>query len=55
MLYCRSGARSQIALQKLKELGLTQVYDLGDYNRAQALVESWQAVSLDGNEVPLGI
>jgi len=42
LIYCRSGARSQIATQRLKEFGLTQVYDLGEYNRAQSIVASVQ-------------
>ena len=31
-LYCRSGARSHIAAQKLLDLGYTRVYDLGGLN-----------------------
>lgn len=40
MLYCRSGNRSQIALQKLQQKGLTQVYDLGGFGRAKQIVEA---------------
>jgi rhodanese-related sulfurtransferase len=29
LLYCRSGRRSQLAAEKLSDLGYTQVYDLG--------------------------
>jgi rhodanese-related sulfurtransferase len=38
LLYCQSGTRSQIATEKLRELGLTSVYDLGSKSRAEALV-----------------
>jgi rhodanese-related sulfurtransferase len=44
LVYCYSGARSQNATQKLKDLGLTRVYDLGDFNRAKSIVESVQPV-----------
>jgi len=57
LFYCRSGARSQIAMQKAKDLGLSQVYDLGDFNRAKAIVESHQAAAGNSvtseNEVPV--
>lgn len=42
LVHCRSGARSQIATQKLKDMGMTQVYDLGDFERAKVIVESMQ-------------
>ncbi|MDX1812975.1 MAG: rhodanese-like domain-containing protein, partial [Gammaproteobacteria bacterium] len=42
LFHCRSGARSQIATQKMQKLGLNNVYDLGDYDRAKAIVESIQ-------------
>jgi rhodanese-related sulfurtransferase len=29
LLYCRSGRRSQLAAEKLSDLGYTRVYDLG--------------------------
>jgi len=55
LLYCRSGARSQIATQKLKDLGMTQVFDLGDFNRAKNIVESQQTTITSGNEVPVAV
>ena len=37
LLFCNSGARSQIALHKLQAHGLKNVYDLGPYKRAEQL------------------
>jgi len=42
LFHCRSGARSQIATKKLKDMGLNNVYDLGDFERAKTIVESMQ-------------
>jgi len=56
LFYCRSGARSQIARQKLQDLGLTEVYDLGEFNRAKSIVESsTQETPITGNEVPVAV
>lgn len=38
LVYCRSGTRSQIAKQRLGNLGFKQVYDLGSMTRAKSLV-----------------
>jgi rhodanese-related sulfurtransferase len=38
LLYCASGARSQIATEKLRASGLNNVYDLGSKSRAAALL-----------------
>jgi rhodanese-related sulfurtransferase len=38
LVYCASGTRSQIAKQKLNRLGLNEVYDLGAFSRAKALL-----------------
>lgn len=38
LLYCASGTRSQIAKQKLSELGLTNIFDLGSMDRAKEIV-----------------
>lgn len=40
LLFCRTGARSQIALAKLRRFGLEGVHDLGDRTKARELVES---------------
>jgi len=37
LLYCSSGTRSQIASQKLLQLGVDKIYDLGSFSRAQKL------------------
>ena len=38
LIYCRSGARSQIATKKLNKLGLDKVFDLGGLTRAKQIV-----------------
>jgi rhodanese-related sulfurtransferase len=38
LLYCQSGTRSQIAVEKLRASGLSNVYDLGSKSRAEALL-----------------
>lgn len=38
LLYCQSGARSQIATEKLRSSGLDNVYDLGSKSRAEAVL-----------------
>ncbi|MFV2057215.1 MAG: DUF4395 family protein [Thiohalomonadales bacterium] len=38
LLFCNSGTRSQIALEKLKAIGLHDIYDLGNFDRAQLIV-----------------
>lgn len=43
LLFCRTGARSQIALAKLRKFGLESVHDLGDRTKARELVESGAA------------
>lgn len=40
ILFCNSGARSHIAQQKLQEAGVSDVYNLGAFDRARALGES---------------
>ncbi|WP_439102366.1 DUF4395 family protein [Congregibacter sp.] len=40
LLYCASGARSQLATEKLRAAGLTSVYDLGGQSRASAVAKS---------------
>jgi len=50
LVHCRSGARSQIAAQKLKELGMTNIYDLGDFDRAKVIVESIQPSVIDSGK-----
>jgi len=57
LFYCRSGARSQIATQKLKDLGLNNVYDLGGFQRAENIVESRQSVGSNNmkDEVPVAV
>lgn len=37
LLFCRSGARSQIALHKLQDLGIEKVYDIGELKRAEEI------------------
>jgi rhodanese-related sulfurtransferase len=37
LLFCRSGTRSHIAAEKLKSEGLTNVYNLGAFGRAQQI------------------
>lgn len=39
LLYCQSGARSQIATQKLRASGLANVHNLGSKARAEALLQ----------------
>jgi phage shock protein E len=38
LLHCQSGKRSGEATRKLKELGYTNVYNLGSYDRAAQIV-----------------
>jgi len=40
LLYCNSGTRSHIGTQKLLNSGLTQVYDIGDFDRAEMITQS---------------
>lgn len=40
LVHCRSGARSQIAAQKLRKLGHRQAYDLGAFERAQSVAQN---------------
>ncbi|NGO39085.1 rhodanese-like domain-containing protein [Limisphaera ngatamarikiensis] len=40
LLYCRSGRRSSLAEQELKQIGYTNVWSLGGLDRARSLVES---------------
>lgn len=40
LLYCNSGTRSHIGTQKLLKIGLTKVYDIGDFNRAEMIAQS---------------
>lgn len=37
LLFCNSGTRSHIALEKLKSIGLDEIYNLGDFNRAKMI------------------
>ena len=37
LLFCNSGTRSHIASEKLKQLGVDEVFNLGDLNRAKQL------------------
>jgi len=38
LLFCNSGTRSHIAVEKLKEFGVDEIYNLGDFNRARTIV-----------------
>ncbi len=38
LLFCNSGARSHIAVEKLKQLGIDKVYDLGAFSRAKEIL-----------------
>lgn len=38
LLHCQSGKRSSEATRKLKELGYTNAYNLGSYDRAAQIV-----------------
>lgn len=40
LLYCRSGRRSQLALQELRSLGYTNVWNLGGMARAQKILQA---------------
>jgi phage shock protein E len=42
LLHCLSGGRSGIARQQLKSLGYANVYNLGSYTRAEAIVRAAQ-------------
>ncbi len=39
LLYCRSGARSGMAVRLLKKQGYTNVFNLGSFSRAAKLIE----------------
>ena len=43
-LYCRSGRRSNIALQTLKELGYSNVRDIGGLEEARAVLKREEAL-----------
>ncbi len=38
LLFCNSGTRSHIATEKLKEFGVDDIYNLGDFSRAKGIV-----------------
>jgi len=38
LLFCNSGTRSHIASEKLKEHGIEDIHNLGDFNRAKEIV-----------------
>lgn len=38
LLFCNSGTRSHIATEKLKEFGIDDIYNLGDFSRAKGIV-----------------
>lgn len=38
LLFCNSGTRSHIATEKLKEFGVDDIYNLGDFNRAKGII-----------------
>ena len=38
LLFCNSGTRSHIAAEKLKALGVTEIYNLGNFSRAKGIV-----------------
>lgn len=38
LLFCNSGTRSHIAAEKLKENGISEIYNLGNLNRAKGIV-----------------
>ena len=37
LLFCNSGTRSHITVEKLKELGVEEIYNLGEMNRAKSV------------------
>lgn len=43
-LYCRSGRRSNIALQVLKQLGYSNVRDIGGFEEARAVLKQEEAL-----------
>jgi len=49
-LYCRSGRRSNIALQTLRELGYTRVRDIGGLDEARALLKKEEYGRVSGAE-----
>lgn len=50
-LYCRSGRRSNIALQTLKELGYSNVRDIGGLEEARAMLRKEESRELEGEDV----
>ncbi len=40
LLFCNSGTRSHIATEKLKQFGVKNIYNLGDFNRAKLIAGS---------------
>jgi len=40
LLFCNSGTRSHIASEKLKNNGVSSVYNLGDFNRAKQILQA---------------
>lgn len=46
-LYCRSGRRSNIALQRLRESGFTNVRDIGGFEAAREVLERERESSVD--------
>jgi rhodanese-related sulfurtransferase len=51
-LYCRSGRRSNIALQTLKQLGYSKVRDIGGFEEARAVLKREEALrGLDQGDV----
>ena len=40
LLFCNSGTRSHIASEKLKSHGISDIHNLGDYNRARQILQT---------------
>lgn len=40
LLFCNSGTRSHIASEKLKGHGISDIYNLGDFNRARQILQT---------------
>ncbi len=49
LLHCLSGTRSGIAQGKLKNMGYSNVFNLGSYARAQKISRIWLTGSLQGS------